>query len=592
MRKKKILRWNYVPQMEDMLFFANILDEMTFNYTLDSFKASVHNIFSLIRECIETINDIDKETIKKGALPPVIEEVKDEMEKDSIMIQVCKTNRLDLLLPKIDNNTERDELRTILEMFISSSIVKQYNELIKKTLSETIKAAANQKKKIEKLSRQFVAQMKFMGYPNASIYKKTKDFFFSPNTNIQSVNNIDTFLSLFDFDQQEYVVCLFGCHLYDYIKNSLQNVGIDINNTFVPSQWDASFANYDTLQNQSKYILVKIEGYDEYAAMAHAIDKVVHFTSLYTFFHHKERFNYVDEFSLVLRVKDGQSFKVRMPMPKILACKDEKPQKAALLYNANITKISMDTDSYFRFVKSIRLHDSALRSDHEENQFLNLFTAFEVLIPKAANSGKDRILQISEVLLPYLCHSHFLRLASSFGQDFRLWKMKLYNSIIAQISEGTTEDEKMCALIALAKYQPLRDQIFNAATTDNHVLLRYRLYKLNNRMGSVRNVKSTYKKFQERMKWHVTRLYRTRNLIVHAGTKPRYLDLLLENIHSFYDTFMRELILDITDKGMMKLEYSYILRQSRHNNYINYLETINNTTVIDENNYADVLGFK
>ena len=252
----------------------------------------------------------------------------------------------------------------------------------------------------------------------------------------------------------------------------------------------------------------------------------------------------------------------------------------------------METDSYFRFVKSIRLHDSALRSDHEENQFLNLFTAFEVLIPKAANSGKDRILQISEVLLPYLCHSHFLKLASSFGQDFRLWKMKLYNSIVAQISEGTTEDEKMCALISLAKYQPLRDQIFNAATADNHILLRYRLYKLSNRMGSIKNVKSTYKKFQERMKWHVTRLYRTRNLIVHAGTRPRYLDLLLENIHSFYDTFMRELIVDITDKGMKKLEYSYILRQIRHDNYLNYLESLNNATVIDENNYADVLGLK
>lgn len=592
MRKKKITRWNYIPQMEDMLFFASILDEMTFNYTLDSFKASVHNIFSLIQECRETIIDIQEETIKKGALPPIIEEIKDEMEKDFIMKQVCKSNNLNLLIPKIDGKTDMEELKTILEMFLSANIVRQYNEVIKKSLSETIKSATNQKKKKEKLTRLFVSQMKFMGYPNASIYKKTKDFFFSLSTNIQSVNDVDSFLALFNFDLQEYKVCLFGNSLYDFIKNSIQNVGIDINDTFVPSQWDASFSNYDNLQNQSKYVLVTIKGYDEYDAMARAIDKVGHFTSLYTFFHHKENFKYTDEYSLVRRDKDGSCFKVKMPMQRIVACKDEKPLKAAVIYDAYIHKIGMEKDSYFRYVKSIRLHDSALRSDHEENQFLNLFTAFEVLIPKAADSGKDRIVQIADILLPYLCHSHFLKIAGAFGQDFRLWKNKLYKSILAQISEGATEDEKMCALISLSKYQPLRDQIFNAATTDNHFLFRYRLYKLNERMGTVKNVKSTYKKFLERMIWHVTRLYRTRNLIVHAGTHPLYLDMLLENIHAFYDTFMRELLIDVTDKGMMKLEYSYILRQSLHNSYLSYLETLNNSTTIDENNYLQVLGVK
>lgn len=352
MRKKRITRWNYIPQMEDMLFFASILDEMTFNYTLDSFKASVHNIFSLIQECRETIIDIQEETIKKGALPPIIEEIKDEMEKDFIMKQVCKSNNLNLLIPKIDGKTDREELKTILEMFLSANIVRQYNEVIKKSLSETIKSATNQKKKIEKLTRLFVSQMKFMGYPNASIYKKTKDFFFSLSANIQSVNDVDSFLALFNFDLQEYKVCLFGNSLYDFIKNSIQNVGIDINDTFVPSQWDASFSNYDNLQNQSKYVLVTIKGYDEYDAMARAIDKVGHFTSLYTFFHHKENFKYTDEYSLVRRDKDGSCFKVKMPMQRIVACKDEKPLKAAVIYDAYIHKIGMEKDSYFRYVNT------------------------------------------------------------------------------------------------------------------------------------------------------------------------------------------------------------------------------------------------
>ena len=72
MQIKNISTWNFTPQMEGLLFFANIIDEMTFNYTLDSFKASVHNVFSLMRESIQTIDDIQDETIKNGSLPPIL----------------------------------------------------------------------------------------------------------------------------------------------------------------------------------------------------------------------------------------------------------------------------------------------------------------------------------------------------------------------------------------------------------------------------------------------------------------------------------------------------------------------------------------
>lgn len=592
MKKRRIDHWTYSPQLENLLFYAYIMDEMTFNYTLDSFKASVHNIFSLMRECVETIIDIQNKTIKAGALPPIIEEIKDAIKKDSVFAQICKKNHLDLIIPQIDANADGSVLKTKLEMFLVPNIVNQYNELIKKTLSNTIKDINPQKKKIEKLSRLFVSQMKFMGYPNASIYKKTKDYFFSRDTNIQSVNDVDVFFSKFDFEKQKYTVCLFGNSLYEYIKQSLQDVGVDINDTFVPSHWDPSFSTYDNIQNASKYILVNINGYDEYDAMNRAISKIVHFTSLYTFFHHKEKFAYVNECSLVRREKDGMCFRVRLPMNQMLACQDERPQNAAVSYDTYMNKLGMEKGSYSRFEKSIRLHDSAIRSAHEENQFLNLFTAFEVLIPKSADSGKDRIVQISEVLLPYLCHSHFVKLAAAFGKDFRLWKSKLYNSIMVQIVEGNTEDEKLCALISLPKYQALRNQIFAETSNDNHVLLRYRLFKLNERMGSVENVKSTYNRFLLRMRWHIARLYRTRNLIVHAGERPYYLDMLLENIHTFYDTFMHELVIDVADHGMMKLEYSYILRQSRHNNYLSYLENLHNATIIDESNFAKILGIE
>ena len=232
MQIKNLANWNYTPQMEGLLFFANIIDEMTFNYTLDSFKASVHNVFSLMSESIETIDDIQDETIKKGSLPPIIEEINDAIINDPIFNTVIKSKGYNLLVPKIKANMSNKELKLILEMFLSKEVLEQYNDCLKENLSDLIKTKPNQKKNIEKLSRLFVAQMRFMGYPNASVHLKNKEFFFGSSSNIQSENDIDAFFSLFDFKRQDYSVCLFGNKLYSYLANALQQVQISITSTF------------------------------------------------------------------------------------------------------------------------------------------------------------------------------------------------------------------------------------------------------------------------------------------------------------------------------------------------------------------------
>lgn len=580
--------------MEGMLFFANIIDEMTFNYTLESFKASVHNAFSLIRECIETIDDIQNETIKKGALPPITEEIKDALFHDTILEKVMKANSLDLVSSKIDGNTRKDELKLVLEMFLAKPVVTQYNDLLKKELADLIKNHGNQKVKIEKLARLFVAQMKFMGYPNASIYMKNKAFFFGRTAAIQSINDIDGFFALFDFNRQKYTVCHFGNHLYSYLQTALQSANITITNAFNLTNWNASYAGIANFMppNKGQYIIMEIEALDEYHALLRATDRLTHFTSLYSFYHHKERFNFIRDEGIVKRDSDGVCFNIKTPKSSMLVCEDERPNVAANYYQQAITQIFLDNNSFTRFTKSVRLHDASIRSSHSENQFLNLFSALEVLIPKDPGSGRERIIQIADTMIPYLCQIHFQKIAASFGQDLRLWNNALYVAIMAQVTDGNTEDEKLCALLSLGKYQPQRNQIMTDATAANYYLLRYRLWKLNDRMGSVQKIKSTFSRFEQRMRWHITRLYRTRNLIVHAGAHPFYLDMLLENMHSFFDTFMRGLIFDISTLRTFKLEYSYLLRNQRYLKYTTYLNSLGNNDVIDDTNYLEILGMK
>ena len=48
--------------------------------------------------------------------------------------------------------------------------------------------------------------------------------------------------------------------------------------------------------------------------------------------------------------------------------------------------------------------------------------------------------------------------------------------------------------------------------------------------------------YAQRLKWHLYRLYRVRNGIVHAGDKSRHIQVLGEHLHIYCDGIIMELI--------------------------------------------------
>lgn len=68
MRNKSLVGWNFTSKMEGIVVFANLIDEMTFNYTYDSYKAPALNIISLLDEAHETVLDIENGMIKEEGM--------------------------------------------------------------------------------------------------------------------------------------------------------------------------------------------------------------------------------------------------------------------------------------------------------------------------------------------------------------------------------------------------------------------------------------------------------------------------------------------------------------------------------------------
>lgn len=103
-----------------------------------------------------------------------------------------------------------------------------------------------------------------------------------------------------------------------------------------------------------------------------------------------------------------------------------------------------------RIRKSLKLHQAALTADSLENQFVNLFTALEILIPKRSGSGDNRISQIYDTLIPYLCLDYYDKLIGSVVVNLRQWNPAMLEPYRADGCGRSNDSRKSLCIYAFA----------------------------------------------------------------------------------------------------------------------------------------------
>lgn len=591
MKKPDITHWIYTQDMECLLVFANLIDEITFNYTTDSYKAPALHAMSLIGETIQTLENIDNGIIREGALQSVIQELKWTIEHDELFKLMVSEKGLSGLIPIIGEGSSRSDLKTTLQLIDESISESDYLLKIKTSISDLVKEN-RQKEKIEKQTRIFVTHLKFMGYAEEYIYYKNKEFFLNGQRTVNNVNDIDGFLGFFNGDSVDYRVIHIVNRLIAQIQTAIVSQGGEVGDDFNLGINNNRIASFKRKRNPNwKFVTTLVSAKDPYSARRAAEEKISGLSDFYSFYHHKNTLKFQDVCMVVENANPNHLIKIKRPTPNIVRCKDLRPMSASRLFLNAVGHISMDSESQMRIEKSLKLHQAALTADSLENQFVNLFTAFEILIPKRAGSGDNRISQIYDTLIPYLCLNYYDKLISSVVVTLRQWSPTMLDHIEQTVAEGDSIGEKVCAYMLLQKYDnDLDTVVYPAMTADNYHLLRQRMYRLHVLMEKPSELIKHLKHHEQKLKWHIDRIYRTRNLIVHSGVSPHYLETLLENIHSYYDILITRLIYDNLNRGFSRLEYSYLMYDVEYKEYLEKLHKLQDAgDSLDENNFLDAV---
>ena len=112
---------------------------------------------------------------------------------------------------------------------------------------------------------------------------------------------------------------------------------------------------------------------------------------------------------------------------------------------------------------------------------------------------------------------------------------------------------RVAKLLLLHEQQELRKDICTKLT--NYPLVRSRIMQLNEKYGTKKGMLEDVERFSQRVKWHLRRLYRTRNAIIHSGEEPENLKFLGEHLHSYVDQLLLEIAIDLSmDRGLCTID--------------------------------------
>jgi GTP1/Obg family GTP-binding protein len=157
------------------------------------------------------------------------------------------------------------------------------------------------------------------------------------------------------------------------------------------------------------------------------------------------------------------------------------------------------------------------------------------------------------------------------------------DDVFSKLPSEYTDFEKCAAIISIrGENEKLRDELYTII--GRNPLLINRIFSLMKKLHSAANILETIEVHKKRIRWHLQRIYRARNLITHKGEKIFYVEQLVENLHDYYHTILD--LIQVTryqNKHIDSLETVFNLIRIEHESHMRILKESKEESCNDTN---------
>ena len=147
--------------------------------------------------------------------------------------------------------------------------------------------------------------------------------------------------------------------------------------------------------------------------------------------------------------------------------------------------------------------------------------------------------------------------------------IQLIAAIKKELPDGDNKFKIAC-LVILDEYSNLREKIY--ADLKRYPLIRSRISQINSIYKNPKEIEKDLNRFFKRIEWHINRLYRTRNAIIHSGENPNNLKLLTEHLHNYVDEVLVEIMVLLVNTNLSDISGIFINAKFVMDNIIKLLK--------------------
>lgn len=544
--------FKYTEETKNLFLFFQCLNEITFDFSPDSYKANSLNTHTL---CIEAYNIYNyllsdhNEKYFNHYIPDILDEIIYNLKNDNVAKALMdkRLNRYMTILEesKKNSNVFETNIRNILHFFDGT---KYYNAIVKK-LKELVCGKKNERE-IIRLTNDFVCELIHLGYSKQHIYNVTIDFF--QKNKIESTDVIDDYFSNYNFKSSEWKIITFvdGKLLRHYdtaLKDIIYADGIAISNF---SEADLSLLiskdrDFDWLNknwhglkmcgNNVNMIKANVTSLDPFQAYKRLMGYLKSISNFITIFDNENKFSF-NKIACLNYIYKKTIF-VKRPMEKRVRQYGQDYAVRAAKVLKKMNRMSADMTSLF--MKMLSFHGDAVMQNVEHKYvLLMLWTALETLfVNNSENTNKAQLVKNS--LVEIVQRTYIIKRIKYLQQDFIRHLSVTQRDLISKYNIKNID--KFIELLFDNDTSPRILEVGKAL--EKNPLLRSRVYQfVNCYLKNSDTVYNMLNQHRQKIEWQVFRIYRTRNLIVHSGRVVPYLEQLVENLHNYLDFIINYII--------------------------------------------------
>lgn len=281
-----------------------------------------------------------------------------------------------------------------------------------------------------------------------------------------------------------------------------------------------------TVKNDDVIISIKARALDLYSAGIKSEKQINKILSIINFFAHDNSPTYNKR----CLVYDEQNCPYILGLPKGPMSKrakeilgTESEYIGLLLYSIGNT--------YKKFNKlstALELHGTSLQTNDTSNQLLNLWTAIESMFPVPVGTN-SRISYFLSCICPILRLNYFRKIIYNAYKDSKEMCESFFKTY-----DKYNDIDQFTKLLCIEDCEKDLKEFYELL--DNNILLRNRIFSLSKKISSGKDIYYSLESHLQKIRWHIHRIYRCRNFLVHSGDRLPYQDTLVENLHNYLDT--------------------------------------------------------